>query len=277
MVNQNGIISKAAEKAAVQKTGEHEETLKDLVLAMQKQFERALPKVLTPERFTRIALTALSSNPALMKCDKRSFLGALMNSAQLGLEPNTPLGQAYLIPYRNNKTGKTECQFQIGYKGLLDLAYRSGEFSVIYAQAVYENDEFDYEYGLEPALKHKPAMTDRGESKCYYAVFKLKNGGSSFIVMSKDDMIRYAKKYSKTFSNGPWQSDFDAMAKKTVLKQLLKYAPVRSDYITDAQIRDEKTAVYDDVSGDLAQEPTVIDEETGEILSGAEAGGENAE
>lgn len=263
MVNQTGIISKTAKSAEVSNRGE---TLKDVVISMQAQFERALPKVITPERFTRIALTALSSNPALMGCEKRSFLGALMNSAQLGLEPNTPLGQAYLIPFKNKKKEIVECQFQIGYKGLLDLAYRSGEFASIYAQTVYEKDEFEYEYGLEMKLKHKPSMKDRGEPICYYAVFKLKNGGSSFVVMSKDDMVRYGMKYSKTYNAGPWQTDFDSMAKKTVLKQLLKYAPVRSDYLTEAEVMDNSKSIYENVSGEVIQESVIVDEETGEIL-----------
>ena len=89
-----------------------------------------------------------------------SFLGALMNAAQLGLEPNTPLGQAYLIPYRNK--GKLECQFQIGYKGLIDMVYRNENIQTVQAQCVYENDDFQYELGLDPKLVHKPALKDRG-------------------------------------------------------------------------------------------------------------------
>ena len=104
-----------------------------------------------------------------------SFLAALMNAAQLGLEPNTPLGQAYLIPYKNK--GVLECQFQIGYKGLIDLAYRNGQMQTIQAQAVYENDEFSYEYGLEPKLFHRPAFSDRGELVYFYGIFRTVNGG----------------------------------------------------------------------------------------------------
>ena len=116
------------------------------------EIKKALPSVLTPERFTRMVLSALSTNPKLGECTPRSFLAAMMAAAQLGLEPNTPLGQAYLIPYGNN------CQFQLGYKGLIDLAYRSGEVEVIQAHVVYENDEFTCEYGLEPKLTHKPYL-----------------------------------------------------------------------------------------------------------------------
>ena len=101
-------------------------TIKDWIKTMEPEIKKALPNVITPERFTRMALTAVSVNPKLAECTPRSFMGALMNAAQLGLEPNTPLGQAYLIPFKNK--GVMEVQFQIGYKGLIDLAYRSGEF-----------------------------------------------------------------------------------------------------------------------------------------------------
>ncbi|NCC91426.1 MAG: recombinase RecT, partial [Spirochaetia bacterium] len=112
-VNQQGLITKQTQAVAKKK---EPQTLKDFVIAMQDQIAKALPSVITAERFTRIALTALSSNPKLAECDRNSFLGGLMQAAQLGLEPNTPLGQAYLIPFRNKKKGITECQFQIGYK-----------------------------------------------------------------------------------------------------------------------------------------------------------------
>lgn len=87
----------------------------DLIKAMQPEIKKALPEVITVERFTRMALSALNTTPKLKECTQMSFLSALMNAAQLGLEPNTPLGQAYLIPYKNK--GVLECQFQIGYKG----------------------------------------------------------------------------------------------------------------------------------------------------------------
>ena len=188
--------------------------LKALVVSMEGQIKKALPSVLTPERFTRMVMTALSTKPELQQCTPESFLGAMMQAAQLGVEPNTPLGQAYLIPYRNK--GRLECQFQLGYKGLLDLAYRSGEVSVVDAQAVHENDEFSYEYGLDPKLKFKPSLKDRGPVIAYYAMFKTKDGGYNFAVMSREDVENHAKQYSKAAATGysPWTSNFDAMAKK---------------------------------------------------------------
>ena len=215
----------------------------DMVKAMMPEIRRALPTVITPERFTRIALSALNNTPALQQCTPMSFLAALMNAAQLGLEPNTPLGQAYLIPYKNK--GNLECQFQIGYKGLIDLAYRNGQIQTIQAQAVYEHDFFEYEYGLEPRLVHKPAFSDRGDVIYFYAIFKTVNGGFGMAVMSKADMDLYAKTYSKAFdaSYSPWKTDYTSMALKTVVKKCLKLAPIRTDFqralSTDETIKKE--------------------------------------
>lgn len=204
-------------------------TIKGYIKTYESEIAKALPKVMTPERFTRIATSAVSNNPKLEECTPISFISALMNAAQLGLEPNTPLGQAYLIPY-----GK-QCQFQIGYKGLIDLAYRSGEFKNISAHIVYENDEFDYEFGLEPKLKHKPAKTNRGKPIYYYAVFNLVNGGFGFEVMSHEEVEAHGKQYSKTYNNGPWITNFESMALKTVMKKALKYAPLKSDFVLSVE------------------------------------------
>ncbi len=223
--------------------------ISDMIKAIEPEIKKALPAVMTPERFTRIALNALNTTPRLGECSQMSFLAALMNAAQLGLEVNTPLGQAYLIPY-NNK-GKLECQFQLGYKGMLVLAYRNPELQTIQAHAVYENDEFLYEQGLNGKLWHKPALEDRGEVKCYYALYKLKNGGFGFEVMSRKDVEDYAKKYSRATDSvySPWSSNFDAMAKKTVIKKCLRYAPLRTD-LEKAMSMDEsiKTNIAVDMS-----------------------------
>lgn len=232
-------------------------TMQGLITAMEPQIRKALPSVITPERFTRMVLTALSSTPKLQTCTPQSFLGAMMQAAQLGVEPNTPLGQAYLIPYGN------VCQFQLGYKGLMDLAYRSGEVSSIQAHEVHENDVFEYEYGLDPKLKHVPAQKDRGNVIMYYAVLKLKNGGIGFEVMSREDVEKFAMKKSKAYRNGPWQTDFDEMAKKTVLKKVLKYAPLKTEFAR-AVATDE--TVKSTLSDHMADEPnemyTTIDNES---------------
>ncbi|MFR4533309.1 MAG: recombinase RecT [Thomasclavelia ramosa] len=218
--------------------------MEQLLTKMGGQIQKALPSMVSSERFQRVALTAFSNNTKLQQCDPMSFIAAMMQSAQLGLEPNTPLGQAYLIPY-----GK-QVQFQIGYKGLLELAQRSGKIKTLYAHEVRENDTFDIDYGLNQTLTHKPLLKgDRGEVIGYYAVYHLDTGGNSFIFMTKDEVLEYAKRFSKTYNSGPWQTDFDAMAKKTVIKQLLKYAPLSIE-LQKATSMDEtvKTEISDDMS-----------------------------
>lgn len=241
-------------------------TIKDYIEIMAPAIKAALPSVMTPERFTRITMSALSANPKLQECSPQSFLGAMMTAAQLGLEPNTPLGQAYLIPYRNH--GKMECQFQLGYKGLIDLAYRSGEVSIIQAHTVHENDDFTYELGLDPKLRHIPAKSNRGNPIAYYAMFKTKDNGYGFQVMSIEDATAHAKRYSKSYSSGPWQTNFDEMAKKTVLKKVLKYAPLKSDFIRGMA---QDGTIKNDISGDMTDIPDVteyveVDQETGEVI-----------
>lgn len=230
-------------------------SIADLIKAMEPEIKKALPEVITPERFTRMALSALNTTPKLAECTQMSFLAALMHAAQLGLEPNTQLGQAYLIPYNNH--GILECQFQIGYRGMIDLCYRNPQIQVIQAHTVYENDHFEYELGLNPKLVHRPAMKNRGEAVAFYGFFRLVNGGYGFEVMSKSDVDEYAREYSKAFdtSYSPWQKNFIGMAKKTVIKQVLKYAPLKAEsrraLSTDETI---KTELYEDMSEVPAKE-----------------------
>lgn len=244
-------------------------TMQQYIKQMEGEIRKALPSVLTPERFTRITLSALSSNPRLQECTPQSFLGAMMTAAQLGVEPNTPLGQAYLIPFKNH--GVMETQFQLGYKGMIDLAYRSGEISTIQAHVVYANDRFSYSFGLNPTLEHIPATADRGEPTHVYAVFRTKDGGFGYDVMSMDDVRQHAKKYSKSYGNGPWQTNFEEMAKKTVLKRVLKYAPLKSDFVrqlsTDESIKTEISEDMYSVSNTyLEAEDYTVSPETGEVI-----------
>ena len=274
--------------------------MQQLVLSMQDQIKKALPSVLTGERFSRMILTAMSSTPQLQQCTPKSFLGAMMQAAQLGVEPNTPLGQAYLIPYKNK--GTLECSFQLGYKGLIDLAYRSGEVKDIQAHEVHENDVFEYELGLEPKLKHVPAISNRGPVIMYYAVFHTKDGGYGFEVMSAEDIREHAKKYSKAYSSGfevmsaedirehakkyskayssgysPWTTNFDEMAKKTVLKKCLKYAPLKTEFVramsADETIKSDISAHMSEVHDETEYTdieatpvPDNVDPDTGEVI-----------
>lgn len=265
----SNIIQKQQAQAMEKSSGK--KTLQDYIKVMEGEIKKALPAVITPERFTRMVLSALSMNQRLAECTPQSFLGAMMTAAQLGVEPNTPLGQAYLIPYRNK--GVMECQFQLGYKGLIDLAYRSGAVTIIQAHAVHENDEFEYELGLDPKLKHVPATIDRGETIAYYAMFRTKDGGCGFSVMSREDVEAHAKKYSQSYgyAASPWKTNFDEMAKKTVLKKTLKYAPLKSDFVR-AAAQDETIKTTLDADMYAVPDETIYTE--GEVVEESEEAAE---
>lgn len=248
---------KVGEKVSMPAKQETKMTMQDWIRRSEKQIAKALPSAITPERFARMAMTAVTMNPDLGKCTPPSFIGALLQAASLGLEPNTSLGQAYLIPYNNYKTGQKEAQFQIGYRGMIELAHRSGEFQSIEAHVVYENDEFEYELGLDPKLKHKPAMKGRGEPVWVYAIYKLKSGGYGFEVMSKHDIDEHRKKYSKAKSS-PWDTAWEGMAKKTVIKQVLKYAPLKSEFVRAITDEDVTLNFKENVVND---EPMIVPDE----------------
>ncbi|WP_010295984.1 recombinase RecT [Clostridium senegalense] len=235
---------------------------------MLPEIKKAVGKTMTPERFSRIALSLFNGNPQFWEADTTSFLSALMQSAQCGLEPNTVLGEAYVIPYKNNKQNITEVNFQVGYKGILKMAFNTGDYEAIYAHEVREGDEFNYEYGLHKNLIHKPADVPSEKVTHYYAVYKLKNGGVDFVVWSKERVEQHAKDFSKNYmykgqvnKSSVWFKNFDSMAKKTVLIDVLKYAPksvemakaLDLDY--KAEAKEEKVSNFNYV--DVEQEPVV--------------------
>lgn len=254
--------NKLAAKAEDQQLSKPQKTLQGLIKSMEGEIARALPAHIKPDRIARIALTALRQNPDLELCTPESFLGGLITSSQLGLEINTPLGQAYLIPYNNKRciNGKwqtvKEAQFQVGYMGLIDLAYRSNMYQSIYAHSVDEADTFSFEYGLDKKLKHVPNDQPSGKIKGYYAVYRLRNGGYDFGYMSLRQVTDYKNQYSKATSDkSPWATNFDQMAKKTILKQVLKYAP-KSIELTRELASDE--SIKEDVKEDMSEVQNVL-------------------
>ncbi|HBS47457.1 MAG TPA: recombination protein RecT [Paenibacillus sp.] len=230
-------------------------TINDLFEQMKPAIAQAIPKHLTPDRLLRIATTSIRTNPKLKICTPESLLGAVMQCAQLGLEPSI-LGHAYLIPYKNK--GVDECQFQIGYKGLIELARRTGQISSIMAQAVHQNDEFEYEYGINEKLRHVPGDGDRGPVVKYYSYAKFKDGGYSFMVMSRQDIVIHRDKFSKAKNFGPWVDHFDEMAKKTVLKSLMKYMPISVEF-QRAVDQDETTKYFDSSAENMSEIVDVTD------------------
>ena len=241
-----------------------QKTIFDVIQTGAKQFATALPKHINSDRFVRIAITTIRQNPKLAQCNQESLLGALMVSAQLGLEPGV-LGQCYLIPYGR------ECQFQIGYKGMIELLRRSGQLKDIYAYSVYENDEFEMTYGLDRDLKHKPNLQNKGNFIGCYCVAVLKDDARAFEYMTKEEIEAHGKKFSKTYGNGPWRTDFEAMAHKTVVKKMLKWLPVSVEFLEMAN-KDEKTFKVSDEKTGETEEIIVLDDgmvvngETGEII-----------
>ena len=198
---------------------------------LKPQLEQALPKHLTADRLLRVALFQIRNNANLLKCEPMSLVAAVTQSAQLGLEPGI-LGHAYLVPYGN------QVQFILGYKGMIELARRSGNVKTIEAHEVYLNDDFEYEYGLEPKLVHRPALSNRGDVIAFYGVAHFKDGGYVFTVMSLEDVAQYRKR-SKASSNGPWVTDFNAMALKTVIRRMFRWMPVSIE-MQEAMSRDEQ-------------------------------------
>jgi recombination protein RecT len=243
-------------------------TLRTLIEDMKPEIARALPSHMTPERMARIATTAIKQNPKLGECTPDSFLGALMTAAQLGLEPNTPLGEAYLVPFKNkNKaTNRYEmvCTYIQGYRGLVQLAHRSGQVAMVKAQVVYEKDDFDFEEGLDAHLKHKRSRDpDPGEVIWVYAMVKLKDGGSNFVVMTVPE-VEAIRKRSRAADSGPWVTDWNAMAKKTALKQLSKWMPLSPEFAVAARLDD---TVRRDMNTDLVDvQPDYVD---GEVIEDA--------
>lgn len=261
-----------ANGTAVAKKEEKPKTIFDLIQLSKKQFNNALPQHINTDRFVRIAITTIRLNPKLAKCNPESLIGALMVSAQLGLEPGT-LGQCYLIPFENKKAGTVECQFQIGYKGLIELLRRSGQLSDIYSYTVYENDDFNIEYGLSRTLTHKPNFDERGEIKGFYAVAILKDGAKAFEYMTKDEVTHHEEKYRKgSYKNDVWNKNFEEMAQKTVVKKLLKWLPVSVEFLEMAAKDEKSFKVIDDKSTEvqeieiLENNGDIINAETGEFI-----------
>ena len=180
-------------------------------------FVDAVPKGYDAERFVRVCKTVVRENDKLQQCDVQSLLGSLMISAQLGLEPNTTLAEAHIIPYGN------KAQFQMGYRGLIKLAWNSGLIVSIDYDKICENDTYEYSKGDGGKFIHTPSLSeDRGNTIAYYAYAVMKGGGKAVHLMTMKEVQDHGKKFSKAFSHksSPWVTDFDSMAYKTVLIQL---------------------------------------------------------
>ena len=243
------------------------------------QFKQALamvlPRTMRPERFVRVALTAMLRVPELADCSQTSLFMALLQLSSYGLEPDGR--RAHLIPFKNQKMCQcghkqdehkgqecsrcdckarrtmVECQLIIDYKGLAELVRRSGEVSYIHCDVVYANDEWSFGYGTEAHLRHKPSVKERGDKVAYYSYVRLKDGSEDFIVMNPAEVEKIRRR-SKSPDAGPWVTDYDEMGKKTVFRRHSKWLPL-SPEVRRAVERDDSEVV--DLSGweEIAEEP----------------------
>lgn len=242
-----------SQNAIVQHKKEAQQTLKGMLGQCEKAMLAVLPKHVTPQRMIKVALSATNRMPALLDCDARSIVQAVMLGAELGLEAGGILGEAYLVPY-----GK-QVQLIPGYRGLIKLARQSGEVADIEARAVFERDFFDFEYGLEQKLRHKPSTElEPGKLIQVYSIARLRDGGAHFDVMPLAEVEKIRAR-SKAGRSGPWVSDYNEMAKKTIVRRLCKMIPMSAERINRAL---ELSDAADGINvGDFDITPAMDDEE----------------
>jgi len=250
--------------------------------AFKRQVAAALPAHISIGSMMRIVQTEVRMNPDLQKCTVPSFMGALLKAAQSGLRPGM-FGEGWILARWNGKLQSLEAQFQPGYQGLAQLAYRSGEVAEVHAVAVYKADHFRYQLGSDPKIEHVPDMdADHIDADIivFYAVVKLVNGGRLMKVMRKaevDDIRDRFGPHTKAGKLvGPWLSDYEAMGCKTVLIQALKLAPKESERLlvalqaeNDAVFGDRLSAGIVDSGKPVAErvaERIGVDRQTGEVI-----------
>jgi recombination protein RecT len=194
-------------------------TVADMLEKSRDSIASALPRHVSADRLARVALSELRTNPVLLRCTPQSLMNCIVKAGQLGFELGGALGHAYLVPY------KSEATLIVGYRGLIALARRSGEIQSLTARVVHENDEFEIEFGLDEKLRHVPSIGEPGQMTHVYAVAKLTGGGIQYEVMTKRE-VDDIRKRSRAGSSGPWVTDYEEMARKTVVRRLFKYLPV---------------------------------------------------
>lgn len=216
--------------------------------AMQRQLARALPRHVTPERLARLALTQIQRVPKLLECDRESFLGAIMESAQLGLEPGVA-GQCWILPFKGKAT------FIAGYRGLAQLAWRSSLVSGLAARAVFEGDHFDYDFGMD-RIEHKPGgESDPKKLTHAYSILHTSTGGRLWDVMTREEIekVRARSPAVAAKRSTPWDTDYAEMAKKTVFKRMMKLAPCSVEIMRAMDLDDDAERGVQDLHFDLPE------------------------
>lgn len=260
------------------------EDVRTTLLSYEGQIKQALPGMIKPDRMIRVALTAINRQPKLFQCTLSSIVGSVLAAAQLGLMPDGMVGEGYMIPFYNNRKQAYECQFMIGYKGYITLAYRSGMVESFQARAVYSSDTFRYEFGLNEVLYHVPSGKG-GELTHVYAVIKLKGGGHVIDVMTREEVER-VRAFSKTSDSTPWKEHYAEMAIKSVIRRIAKRCPLSAEF-SQAVALEEKVEVLNESQNNSSltlsvpadEDPLQLQEAVAEeiVKDDAEVGRENKE
>lgn len=283
--------SKAADRAALETS--NLKTLKDMFGKMDKQLQSALPKFMTPERMIRVATTTVQRVPRLLQCAPVTVVGAVMQAAALGLEPDNITGSAYLVPFWNSKLRRLECTLIPGYRGLMQLARRSKEVTAFDAHVVKKGDGFDFEYGSNKFLTHKPAFamalkagkwelpkdgqvepeTVAAYMIAYYGNVKLADGRPDFQfhVMDRfqlDQAMEMTTSRDRETNHvvGPWIEHPDAMRTKTAIRRGAKLLPFSIELMTAVSLEERFLANKSQnlgalVADDLGVQFSVSDDE----------------
>ncbi len=237
---------------------------------VMSRIQAVIPKHLTPERLLKVIVSSIAKTPKLLECSQMSLLQAAIAMSELGLEPDAVRGLAYLVPYKGT------AQLIIGYRGFIELARRSGTLKQVEARVVRERDKLDVRFGLEPKFEHVPHLEgDAGAPKLVYAIARFSDGGEHIEIMTMSE-VEAIRSRSRAATSGPWVTDYEEMAKKTVMRRLAKWLPLSPELAKAIEIDDEQfvegkvlampplpasTAPFD------AVEPTeTVDAVTGEVI-----------
>lgn len=277
------------------------ETLRGMFKTMEKQLAAALPRFITPERMIRVASTTVQRVPKLLECHPVTIIGAVMQAAQLGLEPDNITGQAYLVPFWNSKLRRMECSLIPGYRGLMNLARRSKQIAAFDARVVKQGDLFDFEFGSRQFLKHKPALgmankdgkfvlevkeeppTVAAYMIAFYAGARTSDSIApfQFHVMMRPDLEK-GKQFTKSRDKqgditGPWLEHPDAMFTKTVIRRGAKLLPFSIELDTAVGLEERAIAGRTQNLGVLGSEVLGVDFDATDDEPGDEGQGDEGQ
>ena len=269
-MSQPGTALQRANEAAVQKANNAEASIKDLVRQNWSAVEGALPETMDSKRFARLVFNAVRKTPKLADCSGISMIGSLLAASSIGVEVNTPLGEAYLIPYGSEAT------FIMGYQGYVRLFRQHPDADDVATGWIGSKDKIDYSYGRNKHLDHKPNMLDRGDCIGVWALYTLKSGAWDFVVLTMDQV----KALRGKGEGGDVRDPEHWLARKTALRQVLKLAP-KSTALAAAVAADEQSGRdaaqaagsglldigvnLSTVAGEI-EAPEDVDPATGEVL-----------